>query len=213
LIERQIQSMLSDREDHNQIGAFGDTGAGTRKPVGTGIPRSGSGDNALEQSHRRRFGMMTSKSVRESGCPDVTMPVVESRFLSAEVELQSELFAMDSCHSIWTFDPARGRYRRVLKGLELGRGPVMTDWRRYYRLDLDWESGFFAVWLNAEGTQQLRSWQHTEHCEQCEQHTTAEISLSDIRSAAHGSSLPTRAAWQLSARPKRSRHTGRLLVP
>lgn len=192
MIEREIQYVLSDREGENQIGTFGDTVAGTGKPVGTGIPRSGSGGNAREQSHSRTLRLTTRKSAGGSGCPDV-MPVVESRFLFDEVDLGSELFAMDSCHSTWMFDPAKQRYRRVLKGLELGGSPIMTDWRRYYRLDLDWESGFFAVWLNAGGTQQLRSWRHTGHCEQCDKHATAEISLDDIRSVGQGLSAPARA--------------------
>jgi hypothetical protein len=115
------------------------------------------------------------------------MPAVESKFLSDWVELRRELFTMDSCHSTWIFDPARSRYRRVLKGIETEGNLVMTDWHRYHRLELDWESGFFVVWLNAGGTQKLRSWRHTRHCEQCDKQTTAEISLHDIRTAAHGS--------------------------
>ena len=72
---------------------------------------------------------------------------------------------------------------RVLKGIDVGRHPAATEWRLYFRLDLDPRSESFVVVLNAEGTRLLRSWRHTEQSAQCGGQATAELSLDEVRAA------------------------------
>jgi hypothetical protein len=94
-----------------------------------------------------------------------------------------EPFVLESCNSSWLFDTERMRYRRVLKGVDVGPRPTTTEWRPYFGLDLDPRSESFVVVLNPEGTRLLRSWRHTEHCAQCGGHQTAELSLDEVRAA------------------------------
>lgn len=89
---------------------------------------------------------------------------------------------IESCHSSWIFDTERGRFRRVLKEIDVGSHCVETPWRSYYGLDLDPHSESFVVILNPEGTRLLRSWRHTSECAQCGGHATAELSLDEIKS-------------------------------
>ncbi len=90
---------------------------------------------------------------------------------------------LESCHSTWIFDTDRMRFRRILKGIEVGERTVATDWRPYARLELDPRSEIFSVWLNAEGTHLIRSWRHTAGCEQCTGQVTGPLSLDDIGDA------------------------------
>jgi len=94
-----------------------------------------------------------------------------------------ETFVLESCSSTWFFDTERMRFRRVLKGVDVGRHPAVTDWRPYFGLDIDPRSESFVVMLNAEGTRLLRSWRHTERCTQCDARATAEVSLDEVRAA------------------------------
>lgn len=94
-----------------------------------------------------------------------------------------EPFVLESCNSTWLFDTERGRFRRVLKGLDIGRHPTMTEWRSYARLEVDPRSEAFVVILNEEGTRMLRSWRHTDRCSQCGGRATAELSLAELRAA------------------------------
>ncbi len=94
-----------------------------------------------------------------------------------------EPFVLESCNSTWLFDTERMRFRRVLKGVDVGRHPAATDWRPYFGLDVDPDSESFVVLLNPEGTRLLRSWRHTEQCSQCGSQATAELSLDEVRAA------------------------------
>jgi GH25 family lysozyme M1 (1,4-beta-N-acetylmuramidase) len=94
-----------------------------------------------------------------------------------------EPFILESCNSTWLFDTERMRFRRVLKGIDVGRHQAATEWRLYFRLDLDPRSESFVVVLNADGTRLLRSWRHTEQCAQCGGQATAELSLGEVRAA------------------------------
>src|ERR1700693_1351339 len=95
-----------------------------------------------------------------------------------------ETCVLESCSSTWLFDTERMRFRRVLRGVDVGRHPAVTDWRPYFGLDLDPRSESFVVMLNAEGTRLLRSWRHTEQCTQCGAQATVELSLDEVRAAA-----------------------------
>src|SRR5580704_19379354 len=97
-----------------------------------------------------------------------------------------ETFVLESCSSTWLFDTERMRFRRVLRGVDVGRHPAVTDWRPYFGLELDPRSESFVVMLNAEGTRLLRSWRHVQHCPQCGGEATAELSLDELRAAALG---------------------------
>jgi hypothetical protein len=85
--------------------------------------------------------------------------------------------AIESCHSTWVFDTDRMRFRRVLKGTEVGGQPVATGWRPYYRLDAPAHSETFTVYLNLSCARMIRSWRHAVDCTQCGDHRTGEISL------------------------------------
>jgi len=92
-----------------------------------------------------------------------------------------ELVTLDSCHSVWTFDTARHRFRRLPKGPGLDVLMAMTDWRPYHDLQLDPHSDSFLVVLNEAGTRMLRSWRHTGlSCPQCGVSGTEELSVHDI---------------------------------
>jgi hypothetical protein len=94
-----------------------------------------------------------------------------------------DAFVLESCNSTWLFDTERMRFRRVLKGADVGRRPTATEWRPYFGLDLDPDSESFVVLLNAEGTRLLRSWRHTHRCTQCGGEATAELVLDELRHA------------------------------
>jgi hypothetical protein len=88
---------------------------------------------------------------------------------------------IDSCHSVWLFDTERMRFRRVPKGTRLDSPALESDWQPYFELEIDPDSGAFAVALNETRTRLLRSWRHTDLCEHCapaqEVDVTGEISL------------------------------------
>ncbi len=90
---------------------------------------------------------------------------------------------IESCHSTWLFDTEDRRFCRVLKGV--GRS-VATEWRAYHQLMLDERSDAFVVFLDAARTRLLRSWRHTDRCKECGGDVTAELSLADLRTLAHG---------------------------
>lgn len=88
---------------------------------------------------------------------------------------------LESCHSIWIFDPGRMRFRRVPRGTRLDMPSPESDWKPYYRLEVEPSSGAFAVGLNEDDTRVLRSWLHIEPCRHCASDQTGEISLDAIR--------------------------------
>ncbi len=92
---------------------------------------------------------------------------------------------LESCHSTWLFDTERMRFRRILKGLEVESHHPATGWRPYFGLEVDPTSESFVVRLNPEGTRLLRSWRHVDRCSQCGGEATSELSLDELRSAAH----------------------------
>jgi hypothetical protein len=94
-----------------------------------------------------------------------------------------EPFVLESCHSIWIFDPDRARFRRVLKGLGEDAPQASTAWRPYFGVEIDDITESFVVLLNAEGTRLLRSWRHVEQCSQCGGEGTMEHSLGELQQA------------------------------
>src|ERR1700761_5840967 len=85
---------------------------------------------------------------------------------------QEATTTIESCHSTWIFDTDRMRFRRMLKGTEVGGEPVVTGWRSYDRLEDHPGSETFTVYLNAAGTRMIRSWRHAPDCAQCSEHVT-----------------------------------------
>jgi hypothetical protein len=98
-------------------------------------------------------------------------------------EPASSTLVLESCNSTWIFDTDRMRFRRILKDLDPGVQGASTAWRPYFGLEMNPDSESFVVLLNPEATRLLRSWRHTEHCQQCGGEATAELSLDDLRSA------------------------------
>jgi hypothetical protein len=88
---------------------------------------------------------------------------------------------VESCHSIWVFDPDRMRFCRILKGIEVAHRRVITEWRPYSALEMDQPAETFTVYLNPARTRLIRSWRHGEDCAECGGRTTVELSLQDIR--------------------------------
>lgn len=103
-----------------------------------------------------------------------------------------DVLVLESCHSTWIFDPRHLQFRRILKGVEIGRHPVVTDWRPYWQVRVDREGEGFTVYLNSSRTRLIRSWQHSQHCSQCSGSDTAELSLEDIRPTLHGIAIDAR---------------------
>lgn len=92
-------------------------------------------------------------------------------------------FVLESCHSVWLFEPAQERFRRFMKGIQ-GEQYPKTDWRRYYGVEVDGVSESFVVLLDPEGSRMLRSWIHPPGCTRCGEEGTAELNLEDLRLAA-----------------------------
>src|SRR3984957_6747255 len=90
--------------------------------------------------------------------------------------MEREPLTIESCHSTWIFDSNRMRFRRILKGTEVGGQPVVTGWRPYYRLEDRPNSESFTVFLNLEGSRMIQSWRHDASCAQCHEHLTGVIS-------------------------------------
>jgi hypothetical protein len=94
------------------------------------------------------------------------------------------LITLESCHSTWIFDARQLRFCRILKGIEVGRRRVSTEWRPYWELDIDRHTEAFTVYLNEARTRLIRSSRHTPQCVQCGGYDTLELSLEDILRAA-----------------------------
>ena len=107
----------------------------------------------------------------------------ENRLPSHSGYMEIEPLTIESCHSAWVFDTERMRFRRVLKGTEVGGQPVATAWRPYFRLDAPAHSETFTVYLNVAGTRMIRSWRHAADCAQCGEHMTQQMSLDTLRTA------------------------------
>jgi len=93
---------------------------------------------------------------------------------------------LESCHSLWIFEPARGRFRRVPRGTRLDMPSPQNEWTPYYRLELDASSGAFSVGLNEDDTRVLRSWLHVDPCRHCSGDQTGELSLEALRRTVRG---------------------------
>ncbi len=90
---------------------------------------------------------------------------------------------LQSCHSLWIFEPERGRFRRVPRGTRLDMPSPQNEWTPYYRLELDASSGAFSVGLNPDDTRVLRSWIHADPCRHCSADQTGELSVEAIQRA------------------------------
>jgi hypothetical protein len=97
--------------------------------------------------------------------------------------MELEPTILESCHSTWIFDTDRMRFRRILKGTEVGGQPVATGWRDYARLDAPANAETFTVFLNEAGSRMIRSWRHQAGCTQCGEHDTRAMSLQMVRNA------------------------------
>ncbi|HML00588.1 MAG TPA: hypothetical protein VK428_10400 [Acidimicrobiales bacterium] len=91
------------------------------------------------------------------------------------------MITIESCHNTWLFDPARMRFRRVVKGT--GQPPASTQWRPYYELSVDEASGTFVVTLDAAGRRLLRSWRHPADCTECAEHRSVEFPVDALTAA------------------------------
>jgi len=93
---------------------------------------------------------------------------------------------LESCHSLWVFEPERGRFRRVPRGTRLDMPSAENEWAPYYRLELDASSGAFSVGLNPDDTRVLRSWIHADPCRHCSADQTGELTIEALRRTLDG---------------------------
>ena len=98
----------------------------------------------------------------------------------------SAVRVLESCHSLWIFEPDRGRFRRVPRGTRLDMPSPENEWTPYYRLELDTSSGAFSVGLNPDDTRVLRSWLHVDPCRHCSADQTGELPLDLLRRTVEG---------------------------
>lgn len=73
---------------------------------------------------------------------------------------------IESCHSVWTFDRERQRFRRSPR-FGTGAGSASSGWERFYGLEIDMATGAFSVSLDPMGSRLLRSWRHLDPCPHC----------------------------------------------
>ncbi|MCZ7525189.1 MAG: hypothetical protein M5U14_01620 [Acidimicrobiia bacterium] len=91
---------------------------------------------------------------------------------------------IESCHTMWHFDHEKSAFCRVAKA---GPAPDLTDeglWHPFERLEVDEETGSFAVVLDPAGMRRLRSWQHVDPCRLCgagRDASTGELELTSPR--------------------------------
>lgn len=97
-----------------------------------------------------------------------------------------DVFVLESCHSTWIFDPPRLRFRRILRGVEVGDRRVVTDWRPYWQLEVDPEGEGFTVYLNSSRSRLIRSWRHGEDCSRCSRPNADDLPPGYIHLAPHG---------------------------
>jgi hypothetical protein len=109
--------------------------------------------------------------------------MTENRLGGQNGYMEREPTTIESCHSTWIFDTDRMRFRRILKGAEVGGEPVFTGWRSYSRLEDHPNSETFTVYLHDAGTRMIRSWRHAADCAQCNEHLTTAMSLDMLRAA------------------------------
>lgn len=108
-------------------------------------------------------------------------PAVEVETVFSGEAPGSPVRVLESCHSLWIFEPGRGRFRRVPRGTRLDMPPQENEWTPYFRLELDASSGAFSVGLNPDDTRVLRSWLHVDPCRHCSGDHTAELSVEALR--------------------------------
>ena len=94
-----------------------------------------------------------------------------------------DVIILESCHSTWVFDSDRMQFCRILKGIKIASRSVSTEWRPYWRLELDPKTEAFSVYFNASRTRLIRSWRHLQNCAQCGGNGTTELTLDDIQHA------------------------------
>lgn len=119
--------------------------------------------------------MVLYENKMDADAPDIAQAVEDVEVAGSAVRI------LESCHSIWIFEPARSRFRRVPKGTRLDMPSPESDWAPYHRLEVEPSTGAFSVGLNEGGTRVLRSWLHIEPCRHCATDQTAELSLEAIR--------------------------------
>lgn len=100
--------------------------------------------------------------------------------LSSGTARPLDVIILESCHCTWIFDPARQKFCRILKGIEVGNRFVATAWRSYSQVEPDTHSEGFTVYLNEAHTRLIRSWRHTENCRECGERERAALTLDDI---------------------------------
>jgi hypothetical protein len=82
---------------------------------------------------------------------------------------------IETANSIWFFDEERAQFRRVPRDAEevFARS---DDWKPYFGLEVDADTGAFTVLLDPDGTRRYRSWL-VEARETVVDEATAEMSV------------------------------------
>lgn len=82
-------------------------------------------------------------------------------------EQEAGITRVESCQARWMFDLPRMRYHRGPKDIDLDIPPPESAWMPYVALEIDADTGDFAVVLNSSRTRVLRSHMHDVACPHC----------------------------------------------
>ncbi len=68
------------------------------------------------------------------------------------------MIILPTSNSWWIFDEPNSRFRRIPKDLDPEEIVPNGDWKNYFELEIDADSGGFVVFLNSEKTQIMRGY-------------------------------------------------------
>ena len=109
-----------------------------------------------------------------------------TRFGPSMASVHPLVIVLESCNCTWVFDPHQLEFCRILKGITVERRSVATGWRPYWQLEPDDVGEGFTVYLNEARTRRIRSWHHTENCNQCGGRQCADLSADEVEQTLEG---------------------------
>jgi hypothetical protein len=96
-------------------------------------------------------------------------------------EVPGGILIVESCNSTWLVDPRGRRFRRVLKGLDLGVLEASTGWRDYHAVEIDEAADSLVVYLDGARTRLIRSPRHHRNCPHCRDYRMHELAPELLR--------------------------------
>lgn len=96
-------------------------------------------------------------------------------------EAPGGILIVEGCNSTWLIDPRRRRFRRVLKGLDLGVLEASTGWRPYHAVEIDEAADALVVYLEESRSRLVRSPRHHRNCPHCRDDRMQDLSPDLLR--------------------------------